>query len=50
MESKSKAPQIGQLCTIRGMRCRIIAIHDMGTIDVETLDGKRWFRVSGLPL
>ena len=45
MQSK---PQIGQLVTVYGQQCRIIAIHDFGTIDVETLDGSRCYRLSGL--
>lgn len=41
-------PQLGQLVTIRGIQCRIIAIHAAGTIDVEALDGSRCYRISGL--
>lgn len=31
-------------------RCRILARHGAGTIDVERLSDGRCFRVSGLPL
>lgn len=41
-------PKLGQLVTIRGVACRIIAIEGYGTIVVEATDGTRWFRVSGL--
>lgn len=43
-----KKPIIGQLVTVRGIECRIIAIHHAGTIDVESLCGQFYFRVSGL--
>lgn len=43
-------PVIGQLVTVRGIECRIIAIRPMGTVDVEATDGTgRCWRVSGLP-
>jgi hypothetical protein len=45
---ESTKPAIGQLCTIRGLQCRIIAIENFGTIVVESLDGLYYFRVSGL--
>lgn len=28
--------------------CRIVAIHPLGTIDIEEIDGDRAWRVSGL--
>ena len=41
---------VGGLITVRGLSCRIIKHHGCGTIDVETLDGARCFRVTGLPI
>lgn len=41
-------PRIGQICIVRGLKCRVIAIEPAGTIVVESIDGKRWYRVSGL--
>ena len=43
--------RIGQVCRVRGVWCRIIAIRPLGTIDVEAIDGSgRCWRVSGLAL
>jgi hypothetical protein len=48
-KTTTPAPQLGNLVTIRGVACRIIAIRPFGTIDVEALDGSgRAWRVSGL--
>lgn len=44
----AKAPELGQIIRIRGLFCRIVRIRPFGTIDVESLDGSRAFRVSGL--
>ena len=42
-------PTLGQLVTVRGIECRIIAIRPFGTIDVQPTDGsERCWRVSGL--
>jgi hypothetical protein len=43
-----KAPKIGQLVTVYGVRCSIFKIRPMGTIDVVALDGSRAWRLSGL--
>ena len=40
--------RIGDIIIVYGQKCRIYAIHDFGTIDVETLDGSRCYRVTGL--
>lgn len=42
-------PKIGMLYTVYGIQCRIVVIHKYGTIDVTSLDGKKSWRVSGLP-
>lgn len=41
-------PQVGQLTTVRGVRCRIVAVLAAGTIDVVSLCGRFSWRVSGL--
>lgn len=41
-------PKIGQLVTVYGLRCQIVAVHPFGTIDVVSLDGKYAYRFSGL--
>lgn len=41
-------PHLGQRMTVHGVLCQIIAIHRAGTVDVASLDGKRFYRVSGL--
>lgn len=41
-------PKIGQLITVRGIKCQITKIRPMGTIDVKSLCGQYAFRVSGL--
>lgn len=33
---------------VYGHRCRIVKVHAFGTVDVETLDGTRAYRVTGL--
>lgn len=44
-----QAPQVGQVCNVRGVPCRVIAIRDFGTVDVVAVDGSdRAWRVSGL--
>lgn len=47
--NQDNRPRIGQLVRVRGVMCRIIAVHVFGTIDVEAMDdsGRCW-RVSGL--
>ena len=49
-KATSKKPRVGQVVSVRGKRCRIFKVHPAGTIDVESLDGKSAFRISGLPL
>jgi len=44
----SPTPRIGQLVTMNGKDYRIIAVYPAGTMDVETLDGSRCYRVTGL--
>lgn len=47
--TKTSTPTVGQLVTVRGVLCEIIAVHPLGTIDVQALDGTdRCWRVSGL--
>jgi len=41
-------PQLGQLTTVYGLKCRIFKIHTFGTIDVEVIDEDRAYRISGL--
>ncbi len=44
-------PKIGDLCTVRNLACKIVAVRDFGTIDVESIDGRNLnaaFRVTGL--
>ena len=44
-----RAPFIGQLVTVRGFVCRVIAIHPAGTIDVQAIvRPDLCWRVSGL--
>lgn len=43
-------PRIGQHVMVRGVECVIFKIHAFGTIDVESLDGKHAWRLSGLPM
>lgn len=42
--------KIGTIITVYGQPCRVYRMHPLGTVDVETLDGKRCYRVTGLPL
>jgi hypothetical protein len=46
--SKNNRPKIGQTIRVYGQVCRIIKVRAAGTIDVETLDGSRAYRVTGL--
>ena len=41
-------PAIGMIVKVLGQDCRITKIRPFGTIDVESLDGLRAYRVSGL--
>ena len=42
-------PNVGDITTIHGKLCEIIAVYKFGTIDVKTLDGNNnCFRVTGL--
>jgi hypothetical protein len=45
---KKNIPKIGQLVTVRGVKCRIFKIREFGTIDVESICGNYAFRLSGL--
>lgn len=44
----NNTPKIGMIMTVRGIKCRIFAIHAMGTLDVVSLCGNYAFRVTGL--
>jgi len=48
MKNQTSRPTAGQLITIYGHKCRIVTVHPFGTLDVETLDGSRAWRVTGL--
>lgn len=48
MHNKGKRPEIGQIIVVRDIECKIVKIHPFGTVDVESLDGKHNYRVSGL--
>jgi hypothetical protein len=44
-------PQVGQTCTVYGQRCRILKVEyygSFGNIVVETLNGERNYRLTGL--
>ena len=41
-------PTVGQITTVHGKRCRIVAVYKFGTIDVEACDGSRAWRITGL--
>jgi hypothetical protein len=41
-------PEIGQFVTVYGVKCVIVKVHPLGTIDVEEIDGPRAYRLSGL--
>lgn len=45
-----RAPKIGDIVIIYGQRCRVYRLHPLGTVDVESLDSGRCYRLSGLPL
>jgi hypothetical protein len=42
-------PTVGTLIRTSRGGARIIAVYPFGTVDVESLDGKRHWRVTGLP-
>lgn len=44
----SASPHIGDRVVVRGIECRIIAVHRFGTVDVQEIGGDRCWRVSGL--
>lgn len=48
MNTTNQVPEIGQTYKVYGQTCRIVKVHQFGTIDVETLDGSRAYRVTGL--
>ncbi len=44
-------PRTGQIIDVHGAPCRIVKVHtpdSLGTVDVESVDGKRAWRVTGL--
>lgn len=43
-----KPPRIGQIIKVHGAACRVVKVYDFGTCDVESVDGKRAWRVTGL--
>ena len=43
-----KKLRVGDIIMVYGQECRIYRVHDFGTYDVETLDGARCYRVTGL--
>lgn len=40
--------RVGDFVTVYGVTCRIVRVWPLGTLDVETLDGSRAWRVTGL--
>ena len=51
MTTNRPKPQIGQTCEVYGQQCRIVKVEDYGSfgnIVVETLDGERNYRLTGL--
>lgn len=44
----NESPKLGDIVTVRGIKCRVFRIHPFGTMDVEALDGSVCFRVTGL--
>jgi hypothetical protein len=46
--ASEKKLSIGDIITVYGQKCRIYRVYDFGTYDVETLDGTRCYRVTGL--
>jgi hypothetical protein len=42
-------PKLGMIVTVYGVKCRIFKVHPMGTIDVVSIDGRRAWRITGLP-
>jgi hypothetical protein len=44
----SERPKVGDLCTVRGLSCKIVKVHPFGTIDVHAIEKNKAFRVSGL--
>jgi hypothetical protein len=41
-------PNVGDLCTVRGLACKIVKVHPFGTIDVHAIEQNKAFRVTGL--
>ena len=41
-------PKVGDLCTIRGLACKITKVLPFGTIEVEAIEQDKAYRVSGL--
>ena len=41
-------PQVGKIVKVHGKDCRIVKVHQFGTIDAVSLDGSRVWRLSGL--
>jgi len=47
----TKQPTIGTVFTHSTLgRCKVIAIHPLGTIDVQNIFTDRCYRITGLPL
>lgn len=40
--------RVGSLVEVRGVLCRVFAVHPLGTVDVEEVNGGRCWRLSGL--
>lgn len=49
LPENARIPTIGQLMLVHGQFCKIVSIHDFGTVDVESPSGRNWYRVTGLP-
>lgn len=45
---ETKLPSIGDRVRVYGIACQVVAIHPMGTIDVEAIEGAQAYRVTGL--
>lgn len=41
-------PNVGDLCVVRGLMCKITKVLPFGTIDVEAIEENKAYRVSGL--
>jgi len=48
MKLNQSRPRIGMKVNFRGIECRISAVHEAGTIDIEEINGERAWRMSGL--